>query len=408
MKILLLAYACEPDRGSEPGVGWNWVLNLAKDCSKDIHVLTRSNNRYIIDAYWTNNTCPNNLHFFYYDLSAPFIWVKHHGLPVNVYYALWLQGCVAYMQDLHAKYVFDMVHHITFGVYRDVCPIYKLKIPYVLGPLGGGEATPSGMMKIYSAKETISERIRGIVNKISLLNPYLHKSFNHADLIFTKTKETQALLHKWRQKVLVNIEIGINQISFDNKQERDKELFIFVGRFIHWKGVKLALKAFCIFQKSHPSAKILFIGKGNMESYINRVAMENKLEANIQIIPWISQKELTSYYDKSCAMVFPSLHDSSGNVVLEALSHGLPVVCLDCGGPVNILGDNLMDTVEMTANKSIDCIVNGLATKMEMLCSDSMQYKNISRKCLARANTMLWENTVSNAYKIIEERLSLQ
>lgn len=408
MKILLLAYACEPDRGSEPGVGWKWALNLAKDRTKDIYVLTRSNNWESIDAYWTKNICPNNLHFFYYDLPTPFIWGKHHGLPVNIYYSIWLQGCVGYMLELHMKFEFDMVHHITFGVYRDVCPIYKLKIPYVLGPLGGGEATPSGMMKMYSVKETISERFRGLVNKISLLNPCLHKSFDYASLIFTKTKETQTTLHKWRYKTLINLEIGIDKTYKQNKQERDKELFIFVGRFVHWKGVKLALKAFCIFQKAHPSAKMLFIGKGDMQSYINRIAMENGLDNNIQIIPWISQKELAFYYDKSCAMLFPSLHDSSGNVVLEALSHGLPVICLDCGGPVGILGDNLMEMVEPTANRSVDCVANGLAMKMAMLSSDSLKYSGISRKCLERAGMMLWENTISNTYKLIEEKLSLQ
>ena len=48
LRILLSAYACEPDRGSEPGVGWNWVRHLARE--HEVWVITRSNNRGIIDA----------------------------------------------------------------------------------------------------------------------------------------------------------------------------------------------------------------------------------------------------------------------------------------------------------------------------------------------------------------------
>ena len=39
MKVLLSAFACAPYRGSEPGVGWNWAMALAK--YNDVVVLTR-------------------------------------------------------------------------------------------------------------------------------------------------------------------------------------------------------------------------------------------------------------------------------------------------------------------------------------------------------------------------------
>ena len=64
MKLLLSAYACEPDRGSEPGVGWHWVLELA-GLGHDVWVLTRTNNQQAIQR-----ASPHlrNIHFIYYDL----------------------------------------------------------------------------------------------------------------------------------------------------------------------------------------------------------------------------------------------------------------------------------------------------------------------------------------------------
>ena len=46
IRVLISAYACEPNKGSEPGVGWNWALQMAK--LNEVYVITRSNNRKII------------------------------------------------------------------------------------------------------------------------------------------------------------------------------------------------------------------------------------------------------------------------------------------------------------------------------------------------------------------------
>jgi glycosyltransferase involved in cell wall biosynthesis len=54
-------------------------------------------------------------------------------------------------------------------------------------------------------------------------------------------------------------------------------------------------------------------------------------------MPWLPQEKLFEQYQTHDLLVYPSLHDSSGNAVLEALSFGLPVVCLDLGGPAQIV-----------------------------------------------------------------------
>ena len=44
LKVLLSAYACEPNKGSEPGVGWNWLIEIAK-LNHKVTVITRSNKK---------------------------------------------------------------------------------------------------------------------------------------------------------------------------------------------------------------------------------------------------------------------------------------------------------------------------------------------------------------------------
>lgn len=399
MKILLFAYACEPNRGSEPGVGWQWALNMSADKQKEVYVLTRSNNKDVINAYWAGSKCPVNLHFFYYDLPKTLVWAKHHGLPVNLYYTWWLVGSVNFAKRLHEEIHFDMAHHLTFGVFRDPCPLYKLNVPYIIGPVGGGEVTPERLTCLYSAKERFYEWLRGMMNKVALLNPMVIKCFNNSSLILTKTQDTKDLIAKWADKTIVHLELGIKSVS-NYFVERDIDIFLFVGRFTYWKGVKLVLKTFEQYSYTHPSARLLMIGKGEMEREIKQFAASHNL--NIEIIPWIKQEELQHYYSTAGAMLFPSLHDSSGNVVLEAISFGLPVICLDCGGPASVLGETLKELVVETKNNDVSNVVDGIVEKMELVSANEEFRRTIREKCTKRAQEMLWYNTVNNCYKLIE------
>ena len=66
-RILLSAYACEPGRGSEPGVGWGWATELA-ELGHEVWVLTRADNRMTIAR--NPPVDPLNPRFIYYDLPS--------------------------------------------------------------------------------------------------------------------------------------------------------------------------------------------------------------------------------------------------------------------------------------------------------------------------------------------------
>src|SRR5437764_1125865 len=122
LKILMSAYACEPDRGSEPGVGWRWVLETAA-LGHEVWVITRASNAANIDrglALERNNARNklSNLHFSYFDLPLWARWWKRGNFGVHLYYVLWQWGAYRQACALHKAAGFDAVHHITFGVTR--------------------------------------------------------------------------------------------------------------------------------------------------------------------------------------------------------------------------------------------------------------------------------------------------
>ena len=210
----------------------------------------------------------------------------------------------------------------------------------------------------------------------------------------------------FKKKAVTSLEIGIDKISTDNSIKRDKHVFLYVGRFIFFKGIELTLQSFKDYHDRFDNdAHLILIGKGYLRTRIEQFAVEHNLTDKITIIDWIDQKDLLHYYQSCGVMLFPSLHDSSGNVVLEAMSCGMPVVSLDCGGPAVVLGKNLKSLVVNVDDRSVSQVASAISERLNTLISDGDTYQLISGKCVARASELLWSETVSNTYQLVEKRL---
>src|SRR5262245_59573007 len=112
LQVLISAYACEPDKGSEPGVGWNWVLQAAR--FHELWVLTRANNRDAIEHACARQPTPQ-VHWHYLDLPS---WVrlwKRGARGLHPYYYVWQLQAYGVARRLHAQVHFDVAHHLTFG-----------------------------------------------------------------------------------------------------------------------------------------------------------------------------------------------------------------------------------------------------------------------------------------------------
>ena len=120
MKILLSAYACEPNKGSEPGVGWNWAIELAKR-GHDVWVLTRANNRHSIEKELTKSPSKSNLHFLYYDLPVWVMRLKKLPGGIYFYYSVWQFGAYTLAKKKHGLFRYDIVHHVHClnGIFTD-------------------------------------------------------------------------------------------------------------------------------------------------------------------------------------------------------------------------------------------------------------------------------------------------
>lgn len=378
MKILLSAYACEPDRGSEPGVGWHWAQELAR-LGHEVCVLTRANNRSVIEDTLRKKPVPG-VHFLYYDLPDLAKFWKKGKRGTYLYYLLWQWGAYRLAKSVHASHQFDRVHHITFGVVRQPSFMGNLGVPFMFGPLGGGESAPWRLRLGYGLRGILIDALRDVLNLLVKIDPLLRQSFRQASTIYAKTPQSRMVIpRKFRPKTKVKLEIGVNLSSFSSAKTGDTNrstLFriLYVGRFLYWKGMHLGLRAFAILLKTFPDASLTLVGNGPDEARWRLLSSKLEIAGKVNWVSWVTQSELKDLYRQHDVFLFPSLHDSSGNVVLEAMAARLPIVCLNLGGP-GVIVDDTCGWIVATSGKSARDVVNELAEGLIRLASDDVLRK---------------------------------
>jgi glycosyltransferase involved in cell wall biosynthesis len=332
----LSAYACEPDKGSEPGIGWHWAAALGR-AGHEVWVLTRANNRDAIEKALASEPIPN-VRFLYYDLPAWGRWWKRRGRGVRLYYILWQWGAYRLARGLCRELRFDVVHHITFGVFRHPSFMAFLDVPFVFGPVGGGETAPRPLRGTFPLRGQAIDLLRDIANRAVRIDPLMAAVYERSAAILCKTHETlERIPDKYRDKCLVQPEVGSDSGFLPpacQSEGRDGNFqVLYVGRLVYWKGLQLGLMAFASFHETHRNARLTVIGGGPDELWLRRLAQRLGVADVVTWIPWLERTMVMRAYPRHDVFLFPSMHDSSGNAVLEALSCGLPVVCLNVGGP---------------------------------------------------------------------------
>ena len=402
MKILLSAYACEPHKGSEPTVGWNWTLALIKQ-GHEVFVLTRSNNQAPIDAYIRKHSL--NVQPVYYDLPAWCRRWKRWPGGLYFYYLLWQIGAYRLARELHRAQTFDVVHHITFVTCRQPSFMGRLGIPFILGPVGGGEMSPPLLRKGLNLSGRLREQVRKLLVDIAAYDPMMRRTFLEASLIACTTKETLARIpDRFHAKCMVLPAIGIDAslIAEPSPPPPSSSFyaaphFLFVGRLLYWKGLHLILRAMPEVLRHIPNARLRVVGEGADAGWLRRIADQCGVAAQVDWIDQMPHDEIAAAYDNHVAFVFPSLHDSGGLVVLESLAAGLPVICLALGGP-GIFVDASCGKAISTLDQTADEVQHTIATTMISFVQQPALRQALSENCAARARTFSWDKAAESLY----------
>lgn len=408
MKILLSAYSCGPARGSEVGIGWHWAEELSR-LGHEVWVLTCGNppfgsDRPDIESALSEDPTLSNLHFIFHDLPS---WLKLWRKPergIRLHYFLWQWWAYRLAREINKDIAFDLVQHITFGSIRQPSYMGKLGIPFIFGPVGGGETCPWSLRKGYGWRGWILDAVRDLWNFSIQFDPLMRSTFRHAKTIYVKTLESRRVIpRRYRSKVVCQLELGVDPQVINRTEpvvgNIDSEFrVLFVGRFLYWKGMHLGLSAFANLMDNYPAARLSMVGQGPNENRWRRLAAGLQISNQIDWYPWVDPSELKEIYAKHHVLLFPSLHDSSGNVVLEAFTHGLSVVCLKLGGPGGLVNDSCGRVVPATGCSEKEVVLALTQALKEIADSDSLR-QALRKGALVRAEEFSWSKVVGGVYQ---------
>jgi glycosyltransferase involved in cell wall biosynthesis len=406
LRILLSAYACEPGRGSEPGVGWQWAITLARrGC--DVWVLTRRNNREPIEQGLA--ALPDgqrkHLRFIYYDLPRWASWWKRGHRGIQLYYALWQRAVLRVARAAQNAHNFDVVHHLTFGVWRQPSVLYRLGLPFVFGPVGGGETPPQLLVRTLPLKARIAESLRGSANRLALLNPTLRTCLKRATAVAARTPESAAwLVMAGAKEIQISPDIGIESDPWSRPKESPGSptlKCLYAGNLLGLKGVHLAVEAIAQAVARGADVSFTIVGRGPMLQRLRESVDRCGIGDRVRFVDWLSQRELFGQYARHDVFLFPSLHDSGGTVVLEAFAHGLPVVCFNLGGP------GYWVDAETGIAVSPDAVSN-LTEALCELADDRARLGRLSSGALQKAQRATWDAAVDAIYDRVESAFAMR
>lgn len=336
-RILATAYACRPGLGSEDGNGWALAQQLAR--IGDVTVLTLPSNREAIEREQHERPV-EGVTVHYVDVPG---WPGDAPAAVRLrrsHYNLWQARVLPVARRLHARRHFDVVQHLTYAQYWSGSWMTELGIPFVWGPVGGGESAPASFVAAMPEDGRRYERNRDLARAVGRRYPVVGRCARRAVTAIAATPETRTAL---RRAGATTIEMlppgGLPDADFRRlaalPAARPAGPFrvLCVGRLEHWKGFHLAVEAFARLAPERPDAELVIVGEGPATGYQQALAAGLGVGDRVRHTGRVPRDEVLRLLASSHVLAHPSLHDSAGWVTMEAMAAGLPVVCLDLGGP---------------------------------------------------------------------------
>lgn len=404
MKVLLSAFACEPGRGSEQEVGWRWALELSREL--EVTVLTQERNRPGIErALAAGAGAGRSLRFEYLQLPQPLPRLKSRfdflTLP---YYATWQWLAMRRARELHAVEPFALIHHLTFASFR--VPIWMRRVgpPVVMGPVGGAERAPWHLLGYRStwrswAREAFRNTMTGA--SVALLRAFPPLADGRGLCLAA----TPGMLRIFERQGLpcrlfptIGAEGGADPVAPPTADPPCR--FLFVGRLHLLKGVQLLLSA--LADPRLAEATLTLVGGGPEERRLKEQAAELGLGGRVRWVGVVPREELAEIYRSHHVLVAPSLYESGGLAVLEAMEHGLPSIVLDVGGHAVSVTPEC--GIKVAAGQALGDVIAGLAEAMRVYAADPERRRADGLRGRARvADVYGWETKLQRMLAIYRQ-----
>jgi glycosyltransferase involved in cell wall biosynthesis len=398
-RVLLSAFACDPYFGSDEEVGWQWARQLSER-GFEVTVLTRRTHRQEIERGIVELNQCGSVKFEYVDIEWLYPLLSRINRRNHIYYYFWQWVAYKAAVKLHAQLPFELIHHVTWVSFRQPSFMGKIGAPFVFGPVAGGDEIPRGYTAGFSIKQRIAENVRHLANSIVKYDPLMRWTYSRATQIFlTSVGHLDKIPPEGRHKTRIELAIGCDAPpaapETASKAKAGTRL-LFAGRLIGLKGMNLGLQIFARVLQQNKDARLSIIGDGVDRERLEELAHSLGISHAIEWLGWLPKAEVIASYADYDALFYPSLRDSGGFVVLEALQQGLPVACFKLGGPGLVVDDTCGVAVE--ARSDLPATLDGYSAAVLRLLERTKADPTLSTACRARSQKFTWNALIHRIY----------
>lgn len=381
MNYLIQAYACSPYKGGEYAVSWGWITHLDRKI-KDGDLI------YVVSLTLTEKDIIDFglKHVRLISISGMKKWsfLNYNAL----YYRIWQNK--AYWTVKKREIRIDVCHVYSLSDFRQPGDWWKFKnCKTILGPVGGGQICPVEL-KEYDDKSGI---LRTIINLTQTHNPFFKSKISKFYKVYSCNRETESCLNTG--KILPDVPLNNKFANLKiEKKDNDVVTIISVGRLINKKGLLLLLDVLSILN-TEVKWECLIYGDGDQKEIINKKIIQLNLQDKIKIMGNVQYNLISDVYKAADIFVLPSLRESGGSVLIEAMAHKLPIVALKMA-LADILSEHNVGLFVNT-NQRKENILQEFADKIKRFVEDK-ELRNLCGK-----NAYEYVNSELNWDKMIDE-----
>ena len=406
LKVLVVAAAVHPDKGSEPGLGWGWVQALS--CHHDLWVIAgeREGNREAIELRLQRaSELGRRIKFFYLPLANGRYLARVWPPLYYRMYRRWHQQAFRVARQLEAEVGFDLVHQLNMQGYREPGYLWRLHKPFVWGPVGGTANVPLRFASVLGPREFLYHLAKVTINELQLrYHSRVGKALARADGFVSSTSDTRAAFLKVRGKDSVVIQDtgsdkGAVPLARDRARDGSGVLRLaWSGLHVSRKALPILLRAVARLDRVRWHLDI--VGGGPMTARWRALACNLGVDPHCTWHGWLPKRDAIAVVAESDLFVFPSLHEANSTVVMEALACGVPVVCLDHCGMADVVTPDCGVKIPVTSVKEV---VGRFAEAIGRLARNSDERRRLSAGAVQRAAEFSWDAKAQKMLDVYEQ-----
>ncbi len=365
MRILLSAYSCNPNKGSEPGVGWNWLHELAKYNEVWVLFYTGQEQYESVSLGVYNLTQKENIHLIPIDVPFPFGIKKLFRFR----YEVWQIKAYFAAKKIIKENQIDLIHQVTIAAWWFSGYYYKLKIPFLIGPILGGQKTNTKFFHFVQYKTKLYEYARNIsIGLLSKIYPKAKYSFKKAAIVFAGNKETSLFLNGYfnlDSKLFLTTGVETLPTIADKRINNNQIEFLVTGLLIPCKNLFFLFEVLSqIPQKVKWRLRV--VGEGPLGKVFKKAVIKNKLEKKIEFVGYVPKNKIDKYYKESDIFLFPSFREGAPTVILEAMTFALPTIAFKQNGADIMLDSSCGILIDITnPQRMVNDFANAIITLYE-------------------------------------------